>query len=605
MKSLTDRPYVMKNEDGKNQIPPHSLSHVVDILKTAIKKIDIFTQPEASSLEVKEDGSLIAKKKNRLEKFLGFAKSFMGPLLFATIRHQQEKKLYDLKQQILQARDVLQSHSSLIEKLKTGDSSQQKLANSALEAIQRYNSILKKDYKSLARYDFYNYERNNLLSDKEIKGQLIQLPHTVSIKYDASVYSDKTKTTLKELGIAFQANSFKKTHAVKQTTHKKAEQFMLDTFRMKAIRMIQSHLPQSYSTAEILQLITQSPINLELENELVLIRQQLTIGPGSIIILFGSFKQSSDLMSMPIIDHIQLSSEATHSGFPYPSQHCGWALIDELVHAYTLRTEQIPLYRQIESRKKKLSQLLLFDPDYIAKSYQQFKLKRENFDKNKAIILPLHRQLQEAILKGCFLFTENNKKILSIFYEKIHSSVSPFDLLTSLQEEITRKFIQYPAKLLEDEWLEGNQTLLRKGTPAERFQQAKTILETSREQMISDISDLEENDISAYIRLIGSALGKASQNILLQYFSEKIGYAPPMLSDFERKVQLCAFEQLLVFLDDMEKPIDLTTDFIQDLIQKTQKDLAIFTQTIDESPAEALINELEIYFNSRYNSIVK
>jgi hypothetical protein len=585
---------------SNEQTNPHSLPDVIDILESAVKKIDIFTQPEASSLDVKDDGSLIAKEKNFFEKIIAFLKSFLGSFLFSAIKNQQEKKLFHLKQEILQARDILQSHSALIDKLKTGDLSQQKLAGSALEVIQRYNAILTKDYKALTKYDFHNYERNNLLSDKEIEGQLIQLPHTISIKYDANVYSDKTHMTLKKLGLTFQTNSSFPQYSVKQTTHKKAEQFMLDTFRMKAIRSIKPHLPPSYSMTELLYLIQQSPINMEMENELVIVQQQLTLGPGTYFFLSGSFKQSTDFMSMPIIDQFHLSSESSHTGFPYPSQHIGWALSDELTRAHALRTEQLPLYKAIELRKKQLSQQLLFDNQVIAKSYQLFKLTKETFDRNKTIFLSLHKQLQEVLLKG-FSPLKDNEKILSSFYEKIEAAPSPFNVLTSLQEEIIKKFIHIPAKQLEDEWLENHQTILRSGNPQERFQRAKLILEQSQHQAYASFAD--ENETSSYLKLIGFSIGKASQNILLQYFSEKIGYAPPMLNDCERRIQICAFDQLLTFLEEMEKPFDTQIDYQQFLIQKFKTDLILLSSS-EECRGESLVNELEIYFNSRYSNKV-
>ena len=55
---------------------------------------------------------------NPLERVMSLAHCYIGPLLSDQVKQKQEKKLKKIKQEILHARDILKSHSSLIEKLK-------------------------------------------------------------------------------------------------------------------------------------------------------------------------------------------------------------------------------------------------------------------------------------------------------------------------------------------------------------------------------------------------------------------------------------------------------------------------------------------------------
>ena len=124
-----------------------------------------------------ENGSLIAMKSKPLERVISLARHFIVPIFSDQARQEREKKLSQIKQEILRARDIIQSHSSLIDKLKNGGPNQQKLAESALNAIKRYNAVVERDYSTwTTKYDFYNFERNQILSDEEIKVSRLSCP---------------------------------------------------------------------------------------------------------------------------------------------------------------------------------------------------------------------------------------------------------------------------------------------------------------------------------------------------------------------------------------------------------------------------------------------
>lgn len=589
-------------------------------LQSAIEKLVVFTQPEAGGLEVQEDGSLVAVKGKPLDRIISLARHFIVPIFSDQARQEREKKLSQIKQEILQARDIIQSHSALIDKLKNGEPSQQRLAQSALDVIKRYNAVVERDYSSwTTKYDFYNFERNQILLDEEIKGQPIELPYAVSIQFESHPSHHPAQKSLKELSEAFLDRPAGKNCANLSPTYKKSTQFMLDTFRMKAVRMIQSHLSNHHSLAEILSLIKQTPIEMGEEDSShnpIIMRQVLEEVPGSRIILTGSFKRpavDSKFLCMPILDSFHFASHLAHAGFPYPSQHTGWVLSEKLVEAYPLRGEQVPLFQQIDQKRKRLAQSLLFDQAYIQKSRQLLQLKREAFDKNSQAFLNLHQALQESILRACGKDTQEAVEVFSQFYQFLESAASPFDLLNHVQQKLNDLLVKEPARKLEEEWLESKGSLLRKGNTQEKLQHATKLLQDERERVLSAL-DLGK-PIDAYVHLMGSVLGDGSQRILLQYFSEKIGFAPPMLNDFEQKLQCCAFQQLIDFLalftssvsfrlPSKEHPkIDTVDQIEEEMIRLYKQEIHLFNlESIEEldQPASKIVQELEVYFPSRF-----
>ena len=577
------------------------------ILQAAIKELDLFTQSEVSRLEVSENGHLIASKETLLKKVVGLARSYIGPIFSEQVRQEQARKFGELKQAILNARDIIQSHSALILKFKEGDDSQRTLAEYALSAIQRYNSIIThEDSSETTKYDVYNYERNLLLLDQEIKDRPIELPHTLTIKFDSHLGDHPARKMFKELSDAFNVEAFTKTNLAISTTHKKTIQFMIDTFHMKAIRMIQTHVHLQNSMAEIVPLVKGAFLEIDEESnaDFITMQQLLEMGPGFFILVSGCFKRhSSDpkFLTMPILDSFRLSFQLTHSGFPYPSQHTGWALSDKWVEAYPLRTDQVPLFHQVDQRKKRLAQQHLFDQSFIQRARQHAKLKQEIFDQNRELFLPLYLQLQTALRQN---FCKEEDLLLNAFYKELIQASSPFDLMSQTHQQIQDLFIRQPIKALEEEWLGGG-TSLRTGSPQEKFQAACQKLESHRSKGQEKLDPAHPRH--AFILNQGLHLGHACQSIGLQYQSEKMGFSPPLLSDFERKLQTCAFQQLLSFMDECENLLGILepSQIKEALLAAWLKDLELLqAPSIEEihSLPLAIIDELEIYFNSRFYS---
>ncbi len=576
-----------------------------EALLDAIEKLNLFTAPEATSLKVAEDGSLhVLQKSNPIDRMIELAQCYISPLFSDQARQEQEKKLNHIKQEILHARDTLRTHANMIEKLKQGDETEIKLAHSALDVIHRYNAMIAEEDSPLAsKYHFHNYERNRLLLDSEIKGQGIELPQNFSVQFDSHSTLPAQKL-IKELSAALKGI---KKGSTFNSIYKKNDQFMIDTFRMKAIRMLQTHPIQLGSMSEVIGLVKQSTIDIEENQYEVNMRQMLEYCPGFNILVTGTFKrhgQGHKLMNIPILEGLRLSSEMHHAGFPYPAQNTGCAFSEKLVEAHPLRTEQVPLFHFFLQRKNKLSHDFLYDIDTIARSRHQFKMTRQIFNHNHQDFLALHKDLHHSLIQGSDLNQDDADLCLADFFDFVATASSSFDVLAQAHQRINDIFVRDPFVKVEEEWLTTG-TILRSGKSQEKLQRTQEVLQEAINEAVKHVSGAHILD--RYIRIIGKVLGKASQAIAMQYYSEKIGFAPPMLSDFERKLQTCAFQQADTLIREYENPPELNeVSFEDSLITKCKMDNAIFqaASVEDLNLAGALItNSLEIYYNSRYYSL--
>ena len=135
----------------------NSSQSATEALKAAILKLESFVKPTASSFEV-QDGKLFAsKEENIFRRVKNLARYFVAPLFSEKAQNEVKEKLNLIKEEVLRARDILQSHLPLIKRLEKGDQSQQKLAGSAIEMIKRYNAVVENDYSSwTTRYTILN-----------------------------------------------------------------------------------------------------------------------------------------------------------------------------------------------------------------------------------------------------------------------------------------------------------------------------------------------------------------------------------------------------------------------------------------------------------------
>lgn len=597
-------------------MPSQISQHPQVVLQKAIEALEVFSHLQISHLELVEDGSLVAskneRKPSRLERVISLARCYIAPLFSDQLRKEQQKKLEKLKKALLWARDNIKSHSALIERYKKGDEAQRKLAELALIAIERYNAIVAEDTLIDSKAGTHNYERQQLLRDPEIKGQQIEFPVAYMKNYDSHSHSQSypAHKMLNELKETLCIGAKKKKKSPILSTHKKEMQCMIDSFQVKANRLIEMHLKRP--VAEIVPLVKKNLPEIVEGNSAdeIHMHQLIEIDAGSFIFVTGCFQRNtthSNIINMPlpIADSFRLCFQSIHTGFPYPSQHTGWALAGEWTEPFPLRLDQTPIFQKINQRKKNLVQRLLSDHIFFQKMERHFRKKREVFDQNRHIFIPLHCQINQALQHLYFKHGDDRsceKSGLDHFYQEAMNASSSFDFLTQIQQQILEDFIKQSIQILEEEWLEGESSLLRIGSAEEKLQVAHFKFAQSREQASRQFDPTHSSH--KYIIEQGGLLSQAFEAVGLQYQSEKMGFKPPLLNDFERKLQACAFQQLSTFLDECEQSVDVVDaeQIKRDLLYALSKDLQLLEANNEEDfdfPF-AIVNELGGYFNSRF-----
>ncbi len=568
------------------------------ILQKAVEALNVFTHPETSRLDLSEDGRLVAsQEKSSLKRIIHLARSFIGPLFSEQLRKKRELRLKEIKKALLNARDIIQSHSALIERFKEGDEGQKKLAESTLSVINRYNDIVAKN-----NINDGNYERLQLLCDQEIKNQPIELPVSYIKKYDShskeKEHPHPAYKVLEELSHVLNCGAKKELEPL-STTLKNRMQFMIDAFRLKATRLMTTYMDKPFE--EVLPLVRKTLPEVEKETDSELVMNQLIYGDsGTVILVTGKFKKN--LSPFPILSSENfrlLSFELTHTGFPFPSQHTGWTVGEQWIEASPLRPDQTPLYQHLNQRRKKISRLLATDKAFTKKFNTYFKNKKDVFDHHRHEFLLLHRKLIDAL--HAYAGNQETATVLNQFYKEAENAPSPFDFICQSQQQVIDKFINQPIRALEEEWLNGESTSLREGSCHDKFQTASHHLTHFRHLAEGqfNLSHYHHNHIIDQ----GLLLGGAFQAIALQYQSEKIGFSPPLLNGFERKLQACAFQQISAFLYECENMLEQSNSAMirQQLLLSYANDLSLIQRAEEiESPYYAMVDELEYYFNSRF-----
>lgn len=577
-------------EETKNQSNPSAA------LGAAIEKLDVLIQhnedsasvPHIHNLEIK-NGKLVATSKGSFEKIVDLTCCLIAPLISPEARSEQVRKKQEIHKEIAEALDVVKGHLDLIPRLQQGSPTEKKLASYATNVISKYNEMVGQSTDSswVSRFACYIYKKSDLLLEDEIRNRVIVPKKSIA-----------AQSTLKELGVVLSSLGGKKAISPSSSTHKKPIKVMLDAFHLKTIQALKEKGPMR----EIMDLVRNTSVDIDDDStsDLIWMHQVIEVNPGTFARLSGAFKRRMDgkLMSIPILDHFKCTFHTHRPGYPMASEHAGWVLPEALVDANPLRSDQTPIFNGIEEQIAKVSSDLLSDPEAIAKAKQMIRLKREVFNQNKEHFVELLFQKTNALVKaaGAEVSVDINN-----FYAFVLESESPYDTLSHANQYWAYYFVSQPAQKLREAWLGGAEPVLRTGKYAEKLEKSSQLIDQEFQSEKSNIQTGQVED--RYVLAMAELLGPAVKNILLQYMSDKISYAPPMLNDFEQRLQLCAFQQAFAFFDEMDIVLDASDDvnrkFIFEWLERLLKqDIDVFTvANIEEAE---IVNELAIHFNSRF-----
>lgn len=578
-------------------------------IKKAVEKLSAFNmQNETASV-----GSL--------QKTIDFMRDFLSAKFSDKSRDVQNKEREKNEFEILNAIDIIKSNYLLLEKLQKGSPQQQKLAASVLAVIERYNTIIDdaqvKPSSFAARIAAFFAEKNGSTMTKNLAK--IHFPLHTFIHRD---FTDKEKgaeiePTLKKYSPAmnspFIVASSKKisylSQVVVQLTPLPIHEVPhlskqgIELFYMKVIALVEKHGILSNTEARHAVRMAHLHTTINPESNACTVTCMLTPFPGQSIVVKGSFEKSprSTEYTIPNAKSFQLTFTSTQTGFPHPSQHTGWALTD-LVPNYPHQLDELPLLKPLYELKQKFAHELLSNEPLIEKSRQRLRLKKQAFEKNKEQMISLHKQVCQSLIAAApkDLIPLDTNEVVDQFFARLGRIQNSYDYLAETYHIINASFVMRPQERLKQAWIERGQTDF--AAQVIMNNEMAHVMDELHHQSQLTASDLEKCTID-FILKIGQILGKSSQNILLQQMSESMNFAPPMLNDFELKIQTIVYKQLKGFLyQSSQSSIE---EIEEKLLSQLEADIAVLTsdsfKSLEETDPEAqIVKELEAYYNTRY-----
>lgn len=588
-------------------------------LQVAVANLEKFTHKNvmnpivnAADLTVKE-GNLIAKTSSPLKKTIEMARCFIAATFSEKARAKYKENEIQVRETLLKAIDTVKRNHLIIEKLKEGTLEEQRFAASAIATIERYNTVLdntgiRKAHWSKRIAGFF-YKFSGLSVDEEFKRHRIELPPAISQQCNFSQQDlDNNRNFDCKISQAFHANVTSMSHqrlslesAAEHTDPILKQE--TDAIRIKANTLIRQHGICFQSIAEALTCVRNAPIQAVLDTQLATSTLYLTLNviPGMVIKVKGSFKRGMQpsMPSCPISDSFRLAWKSIQTGFPHPSQYTGWALADSLIPSYPHHLDLLPSLEPLYRRKQEAALTLLPGEKLFEPAKHLLRLKAQVFE-NAQEWIHLHKALSIAIIEAAppDRVPKNSMEVIATFYIHLEQQESPLNYLIDMHQLINERAILAPHAALQEKWLNEQ----------ENFSEA-----TSYESLTEERKQAVESSLPAwsleFVNCFIDILGPSSQAILLQHLSETFRTAPPMLNDFEYKLQTAALKQLGTFLEELDMNLQAmphaeALEFVRMRMRNLMaSDVALFkTPSIDDlDPIYGQIaQELEIYFNSRF-----
>lgn len=614
--------------EEQKQSPDHSdptqkLEEALQNLETFTKENETSAIPHVQNLEV-HDNVLESTQASDAEKTIDLIAAFF------TKRHQEHlDKKRKIQNALLKSIEYLKTHYRIIIKKQHGSKEDQEWAYWARDTINKFNKLIHKASqkpKNLKdRAAHFVYKSSGLVLGEEIFSSKIEIPHEFSVYYKSKKVEGQN-TPKQELTVT-KVSTVLQTQNIKHITPTDKQR---DAFLMKAIKAAENvGLPQALCQA-LNSMMREAPVNAtstpkrsgdkeEGAAAIISLEQTLNPLPGEEIHIEGAFEhvELSRIPSTPVPGSFGVVAKARQTGFPHPSQHTGWSLSHVLIPDYPLQLERIPLFYEAYKTKSKVASELLPAGALNEQAKRLLKLKKEAFDLHGIQMIKLHEVLAKSLVRAAGFSPEVVDETIDAFFYSLKDLHSFFELLTASYHLLNHFFVELPYEHLYMEWQEFANKEIVSGPPKTRYAASLEVLQRSLRKAKEDVQkrmnqathELEIKTLN-FVLLLGPILGAASESIILQYLSEKIGFRPIPLSLFEQKLQTCAFKQLLDFHEELHLDLkgsqDEQLDFLHRRLEdQIKSDIFILkadsTETI-ESRAAQITHELELYYNFRHFS---
>jgi hypothetical protein len=536
-------------------------------LKTALDILDQYTSDH--SCMVFSNIYQPANKGSGIQRIVGFAQR-----LIAGVRLKKSEKagIEGIKQAI----DEVKRYHPIVNR--SVNPEHRMLSQRALKSIQNYNQLLESSKTP-----------SNIWIERFLRF-IKKRPH--------SPFLDKTTIQLSsdgELPISAQraVNSFRHTHLLKQEE---------DAFRMKAISLIQKKGIVFPSIETALKCIREAPIFISSSaqephaSSMITLNQTLTPFPGETIILSGSFTRNpnSPIPTTPISESFEIAAACTHNGHPFPLQHTGWALADALIPSKPHRLEEIPLLKDLFDKKETIKDSLRHQKPLKKHAAHLIQIKQQAADKESKLFLEFHQKLCFALLSAAppASVKADSSKSMMEFFEFIQNQHSPYTSLSYWWKEFNHRFLSVPYNTLSNVWIEQTDDALLSNDPALSLRAAQNILKKAGEQ--KPFAETIPPVVEHFFNCMKPILADPTHQLFLQYLSEVIEFAPPPLSEFEKKLQSLALIQLQDYITELDSELP------EHPFEKIKRSLDFETDFLSRrGQSHSLVGKLELYYATR------
>ena len=482
----------------------------------------------------------------------------------------------EVTNQVLDARDIIKSHANLIPTLlKQENLEHTTFAAKAIEVIKKYNQFVtaKIDHQETGTI---NYE---VRQQREVAGNSIEIAQTI------------------------QNSIFKADDQVNQltyftTTHIPAHQVILDSFYVKAYRLILPYTGQQAQAGDLLNLIKKTPVvfnSYQVDGQdRIEVLQTLKLSSELQFEILATF---SYIMAMPIYKSC-LINQIAQPPFNAPLSTIGFSYGPEIVQVKPFRIEQTPRLQTFTNLIEDSAQKIAASADKLTSLIQQ----KEKIFRSEPELIDLHKNIYLSLLSN--LKCSQSETVVDEFYKFATEQAHVYKYLSSVQAKINFILFTAPQKKLIQHLSALDQPKIRSKELKEKESFVKSEIESSIKNLVEkhDGPKIEKE----FIKLITDLLNQAHLQILQQYMSETINIRPPALMDqMALKVQTIAFFQQYLYLQEIANIDMLLNDslLIKESMLSAYKLIAEIHSSLSfddvQSLSAEIVGELENYFQSR------
>ena len=579
-------------------------------LEEAIETLDLFTAqhidgvvPTLENFEI-QNGTFEVRKRSTLEKTL----SLLVGAVSEKMRKEQRGKLKPIKGKLLHSVDTIKI---ALMKLKNGHLLDHALKERMLRVVHRYNAIVggaKKSPSSLTeKIKYFFFKRADWVIDDEMLQSEIHIPQNVFYHTSANKVRD-SKTGLQHKFSYHISDSTSEKIASSiciSASHEAAQKQELELFCLKAQALLRRgvlpHIHVAGSLHDAMQSLFSSPIETTLSaNSILSLKQTISPFPGEEIELYGAFSRSRGI-SIPIKDMFQIASQALQTGFPHPLQYTGFAFSEKLLPRYLLRSYLAPHVELVLKKKRKIAEELLPTGSLNAKAKALLHLRKKiwkahqeelcSFQKKQLLTLFQSAKEKVAIVDELFERAEKHDSATLTFFEKF----------SRMNQAVIERFITHPICVVEQVWAKHDKlkaTIDWQKIYRDEIEKVKTELLSRHENCKSPQEKIGLN----YKLALGSIIGINACAILQLISSEEHQSAPCKLDAFQKKMLASTFYQAITFhhelehLDTADKEIE--KKLYRSIVASFEQEILLFS--LPDEPKEALVEELESYYNLRH-----